>query len=209
MNSKTNPALQLSLMKPSEAVVSADILKKAHSSWEEVPVAFYDEQILPALVQALENRLVVVGKNGGRIRAAYDLPDFVREDGSIVLGKGKQTGFFGTTYSGLDGYFAVDEERRGIGTAFFASFENLLEQLALQSGGLLLHRVTATHRSRMLFEKQGYVSVHYLIGLRTDYYTMEHMHQPVQHALSSGERIVVDAMLALVNQQVGAINCLH
>ncbi|MEK6853889.1 MAG: hypothetical protein AABX60_01020 [Nanoarchaeota archaeon] len=198
--------LQLSIMLPPEAEAAADILKVAHSSWEEVSPEFYDAEILPRLVDYLRQRsITLVAKLDGKITAAYDLPKFfAMEDGKLAFGKTAHKDFMGTTiYSGADGHFAVKEKGSGVGTAFFSLFKRIVEQFAYEAGMPIVHRVTATHRSKSFFgSKCGYDEVQVTPGLRVDIHIMERTYQQHRHDLLANERQIVDSLMAVMREKL-------
>ncbi len=197
-------SLELRLMMPSDAPAAANLLKKARSSWSEVSSSFYDEHILPELVNGLsrQQRPVVLGVIDGKICAAYDPPDFVLERSGVVLGKKESFSLWGVTYEGVDDYFAVEPEREGIGTAFFGVFVKVLDGVARAIGSSLTHRIQATHRSRKLFENFGYRVRTFSPGLTADYFIVERVYWPEQHP-SLVPAGVVSAFLNQLSKQAG------
>ncbi len=186
--------LRLMVMQPSEAPATANILKKAHSSWSEVSAEFYDTHILPGFAAALQESFAIVGRVNGAIRAAYEPPNFAVEGDTVIFGKTKSQGIWQTSYSGADDYFAAEPERRGYGSAFFLAFARTLDQLASELCQPVVHRIQATHRSKNFFERLGYNEIHSSRGLQFDYHLVERRHLPVTHILSDSEREVVAAL---------------
>ena len=187
--------MQLSVMRPSEAAAAANILKKAHSSWSEVPPDFYDSHILPGFTAALRPSFAIVGSVNGVLCAAYEPPNFAVEGKAVVFGKKRYEGTWASGYTGTDDYFAAHPENNGNGRAFFLAFGRVLEQLAHELGSPVAHRIQATHRSVRFFEKLGYTKIHYSpTGLQFDYHLVEKGHAPVVHDLPTAERQVVDAL---------------
>ncbi len=194
--------IELEVMRSEDAEAVAAILKKAHSSWEEVQADFYNNDILPGLVNGLRNQSkpVVLGRVNGRVAAAYDPPDFVREDSGIVLGKRAFEGFWTRGYAGDDDYFAVDRERSGIGTAFFGKFGAALRAVSMKIERPLVHRVQATHRSLKLFVNLGYGVVYSFEGLHRDYHIVEKAYSP--NLVQSANPEVVLALIHQMNSQI-------
>lgn len=207
--------LQLALMQPDEAEPVANIRKKADDDWHELGTHFYDTLLLPRKVEAirkasLANAVIIVGKSNGVIVASYEPPSFEEnEDKTIVLGKGWRTDFFGSRQYSLGNmdFFAVSEERRGVGTAFFKNFGRVLEHVAFAVGFPIPHRVSATHRSEDFYKRLSYVRINYIKGLRTDYVLMERTYQPVLHQLPPGEGGIANRFLALAPKP--AVSMVH
>lgn len=201
--------VQLAVMQPGEAEAAEWIRKKADDDWHILGSQAYDATLLPLKIAALRDRFVVVGKKGGVIVAVYEPPGFGRDfDGGIVMGKGRFKGSLGSIgfEPGNVDYFAVSDERKGIGTAFFHRFQGVLEHLAFAAGCQVAHRIYATHRSEPFFQKVGYTAVFRIQGLRADYVEMEKTCPLVCHDdLPAGEANIVSAMLGIMQKQIGVL----
>ena len=199
--------IELSVMQTSETEDVAHILKKAHTNYYDLPPEQYNQEELPKLVQELNQKdLVVVGKEGGLIVAAYDLPPFSAENGSVVLGKVKAQDRMGyTTYHGLPDYFAVKQQGRGIGKSFFYVFTNMLEQLALEVDKPVFHRPDVVHMAVQFFAKIGYEARLVSPGVKFDYHVVEKVCYPKQHVFTPSEMDVLKAMRTALQAHVQSV----
>lgn len=198
--------LELAIMEPLEAGISARVSKIAHQDWHVLGHEAYDRECLPGYTAALGLHPPIVGKLSGRIVAVYEFPEFFRrEKGQVAFGRTRDIGALGSVnYFGSSDWFAVaeGEQGKGLGRAFFNAFAKLVEQVAAEAEVPVAHRVTAIHRSRGFFEKCGYRLVWEQVGLREDICIMERVYSPKKHDLMVGERRVAGHLLSVMNGQL-------
>lgn len=203
-------SMELCSLGMEEAEQAAQIVKRDHSSYGELPLADYDKLVLPDLVRQLMLKPVIVGKMNGDIIAVYEVPEFFAREGKanghemdvIAFGQTKvqsSSPFGGFIYHGDSSHFATVRNDPEVLKAFFARFGAVLEQFAFAANALIINRMTITHSDVGAFSAVGYASVHVTPGLRYDVHVMEKAYGPRSHDLPRQEHDLVDKLQRLMS----------